>query len=261
MLTGVGKSLQSVKGLFGGIGYTIFGGELMTEWDGSDLNAGYRYQLDKHNEVFIAWTDIFHEDSDKAGVDQPARTITVGFSIRHNRNRILEQQIAERKRLLKKLEKHTTELENKFVELDKRLDERFEKNDNSLITHVYNYEELTNAYNDLFNDYESLKINYQILNVNALELQEIKKKLETYKVKTEKEIYDLKTKNIHFMLDLNSVSDKYFKRYSDYKFPDAGQTKYLDYTEYRKQMEARKIKQKKNIKKEFKKAVEDSRKQ
>jgi hypothetical protein len=223
ILSGIGNGLQQAKGLFWGLDFGILEGKGMIEWDSGDLNLGYRYQLDESNEVFVAITEIFHSQSDKAGANQLGRLYTFGFSIKHNRNRILDQEIQTRKARLKKLKASTDTLNKEFDKMDKRF-----------FTNIYNYEQLTDAYGQLSEDYDVLDVNYKVLDNDVQDLEALKLRLATYKTKTADEISQLKERNIHFMLDLHSVSDKYQKIHSKYTVPASTSRSKTDYSKYRK---------------------------
>jgi len=100
---GILGSLQELGGVFFGFDFPILGGVLMGEFDGSDLNFGYKAQISEKIELNLALTEMFMMKSINPETQAPVRYFTFSFSWRENIFKSYENKLNEAGREIKSL--------------------------------------------------------------------------------------------------------------------------------------------------------------
>jgi len=100
---GILGSLQELGGVFFGFDFPILGGVLMGEFDGSDLNFGYKAQVSEKIELNLALTEMFMIKPINPETQAPVRYFTFSFSWRENIFKSYENKLNEAGREIKSL--------------------------------------------------------------------------------------------------------------------------------------------------------------
>jgi len=100
---GILGSLQELGGVFFGFDLPVFGGILMGEFDGSDVNFGYKVRISEKIELNLAFTEMFIASKINPETQAPVRYFTFSFSWRENIFKSYEKKLSEAGREIKSL--------------------------------------------------------------------------------------------------------------------------------------------------------------
>ena len=100
---GILGALQELGGVFFGFDLPVFGGILMGEFDGSDVNVGYKVRVSEKIDLNLAFTEMFLVSKMNPETQAPVRYFTFSFSWRENIFKSYEKKLNEAGREIKSL--------------------------------------------------------------------------------------------------------------------------------------------------------------